>query len=88
MVSSHSYIPLWYLIGERVKYPCETIRTEISHIQITLRHLTLREGIIYNHWLVNKATPLTRIITGMNWNIQGRGVYLDMDILSMKFQPQ
>ena len=53
MESSQIYIPLCHVIYERVKYQCDTIRMVTIQIQIPLRHLTLLEGIIYNHWLVN-----------------------------------
>ena len=88
MAISQIYLTLWHLIDERVKYPCDTIHMVLSQIQIPLRHLTLREGSIYKHGLVNYARTLTRIMTGMTWNIQWRGVYIDMNIFSMQFQSQ
>ena len=86
MLSIQSYIPLCRLIYERLKHPCDNISMGMIQGQIPLHHLTLREGSIYNHWLVNYAIPLTRIMTGMTWNIHWWGVYLDMKRLSIQFQ--
>ena len=84
----HIFIPLCHLIYASVKYPCDTIFMVTSQGQITLRHLTLREGIIYNHWLVNYTRTLIKIMTCITWNIQLQGVYLDMKRFSMQFQSQ
>ena len=86
MVSSQRYIPLFHLIYKRLKYSFIIIHMVMIQVQIPLRHLNLRERIIYNHLLVNFASPLTRILTGIAWNIQWRDDWIDMNILSMQFK--
>ena len=86
MATSQIYIPMWHLKYERVKYPCDTCCMVIIQSQIPLHRLSLIEGSIYNHWLVNYDFPWTRIMTGMTWNIQWRGVCLDITISSMYLQ--
>ena len=75
IVSIQRDIPLFHLIYERVKYPYDTIHTVMSQGQIPLRHFAMREVSIYNHLLINYTSPLTRITTGIKWNIQWWGVY-------------